>query len=147
MHDPAQRLQLKIHKTKTKQGVVKRVTDAYTGLVRGLCSKTTDISLFINLAVTLRLPAAGEDASAAATAPQVPPLVGHIEGTFGTSGLVKCVFRDSHGLEVTPAGKRKGKGKSKDDDDEEEGGPASGAPLVTLAFKKYIFEKERRIIQ
>ncbi len=148
VHDPAQRLQLKIHKTKTKQGVVKRVTDAYTVLVRGLCSKTTDISLFINLKVTLRVHVAGDDASAAATAAQHPPLVGHIEGTFGTSGLVKCVFRDSHGLEITAAGKRKGKGKSKDDEDEEEGaGLVGSAPIVTLAFKKYLFEKDRRIIQ
>jgi hypothetical protein len=148
VRDPAQRVQLKIHKTKTKQGVVKRVTDAYTVLVRGLCSKTTDISLFINLTVTLRLPAVGGEASAAASAVQQPPIVGHIEGTFGTSGLVKCVFRDGHGLEVTPAGKRKGKGKNKDDEEEEEtAGPGSGAPVVALAFKKYIFEKERRIIQ
>ncbi len=44
LNDTAQRLQLKIHKQKTKQGVVKRVTDAYTVLVRGLCSKTTGIS-------------------------------------------------------------------------------------------------------
>ena len=148
LNDTAQRLQLKIHKQKTKQGVVKRVTDAYTVLVRGLCSKTTDISLFINLTVTLQLPAAGGDASAAAAAPQRPPLVGHIEGTFGTSGLVKCVFRDSHGLEITPGGKRKGKGKNKDEEEEEEGARSAGdAPVVTLAFRKYIFEKERRIIQ
>ncbi len=151
VHDPAQRLQLKIHKTKTKQGAVKRVTDAYTVLVRGLCSKTTDISLFINLTVTLRMPVVGDEAAAAASAAsasQQPLIVGHIEGTFGTSGLVKCVFRDGHGLEVTPAGKRKGKGKNKDDEEEEDtAGPGSGAPVVTLAFKKYIFEKERRIIQ
>jgi hypothetical protein len=143
-----QRLQLKIHKTKMKQGLVKRVTDAYTVLVRGLCSKTTDISLFVNLTVTLRLPAVSDDVAAAAAAAQQPPIVGNIEGTFGTSGLVRCVFRDGHGLEVTPAGKRKGKGKSKDDEDEEEtSSSAVGVPIVTLAFKKYLFEKERRIIQ
>ena len=148
IHDPMQRLQLKIHKTKMKQGLVKRVTDAYTVLVRGLCSKTTDISLFVNLTVTLRLPAVSDDVAAAAAAAQQPPIVGNIEGTFGTSGLVRCVFRDGHGLEVTPAGKRKGKGKSKDDEDEEEtSSSAVGVPIVTLAFKKYLFEKERRIIQ
>ena len=66
------------------------------------------------------------------------------EGTFGTSGLVKCVFQDSHGLEITPGGKR----KNKDEDEEEEGArSASEAPVVTLAFRKYIFEKERRIIR
>jgi len=89
-------LQLKIHKTKMKQGLVKRVTDAYTVLVRGLCSKTTDISLFVNLTVTLRLPAVSDDVAAAAAAAQQPPIVGNIEGTFGTSGLVRCVFRDGH---------------------------------------------------
>jgi len=143
-----QRLQLKIHKTKMKQGVVKRVTDAYTVLVRGLCSKTTDISLLVKLTVNLRLPAVSDDAAVAAAAAQQPPIVGHIEGTFGTSGLVKCVFRDGHGLEITPAGKRKGKGKSKDDEDEEEtASSASGAPIVTLAFKKYLFEREKKILQ
>jgi hypothetical protein len=58
------------------------------------------------------------------------------------------VFRDSHGLEITPGGKRKGKGKNKDDDEEEEGArSAVDAPVVMLAFRKYIYEKERRIIQ
>jgi hypothetical protein len=73
--------------------------------------------------------------------------MGHIEGTFGTSGLVKCVFRSGHGLEITPAGKRKGKGKGKEEEEEEETGSVSGLPVVTLSFKKYLFEKERRIIQ
>ena len=58
------------------------------------------------------------------------------------------MFRDSHGLEITPGGKRKGKGKNKDEEEEEEGArSAGGAPVVTLAFRKYIYEKERRIIQ
>ena len=129
-----------------KQGVVKRVTDAHTVLVRGLCSKTTDISLFVKLTVNLRLPAVSDDAAAAAAAAQQPPIVGHIEGTFGTSGLLKCVFREGHGLETTSAGKRKGKGKSKDDEDEEETASSAGI-VVTLAFKKYIFERERKIVQ
>ena len=129
-----------------KQGVVKRVTDAYTVLVRGLCSKTTDISLFVKLTVNLRLPAVSDDAAAAAAAAQQPPIVGHIEGTFGTSGLLKCVFREGHGLETTSAGKRKGKGKSKDDEDEEETASSAGI-VVTLAFKKYIFEREKKIVQ
>jgi hypothetical protein len=142
-----QRMQLKIHKTKMKQGIVKRVTDAYTLLVRGLCSKTTDISLFVNLTVALRFPAVTEESAAAPLSPLPSPIVGHIEGTFGTSGLVKCVFRSGHGLETTPAGKRKGKGKGKEEEDEEETGVSAGLPVVTLSFKKYIFEKERRIIQ
>jgi hypothetical protein len=143
-------MQLKIHKKKLKQGVVKRVTDAYTVLVRGLCSKSTDISLFVNLTVTLRVPVAADDSAAASSQaePQHRQVVGHIEGTFGTSGLVKCVFRDGHGLEVTPSSKRKGKGKGKEDEDDDEAGhPASSSPVVVLAFKKYLFEKERRIIQ
>jgi hypothetical protein len=32
IQDPLQRMQLKIHKTKMKQGIVKRVTDAYVPL-------------------------------------------------------------------------------------------------------------------
>ena len=49
------------------------------------------------------------------------------------------MFRDSHGLEITPGGKGKGKGKNKEEEEEEEGGcSASGAPVVTLAFRKYI---------
>ncbi len=47
-------------------------------------------------------------------------------------------------LEVTPAGKRKGKSKSKDDEDEEESaGSAGGVPIVALAFKTYLFEREK----
>lgn len=148
IHDPAQRVQLKIHKTKMKQGVVKRVTDAYTLLVRGLCSKTTDISLFVNLNVALRFPAVTDQPGSVPPPPQPAPIMGHIEGTFGTSGLVKCVFRSGHGLEITPAGKRKGKGKGKEEEDEDEaGGSVAGLPIVTLSFKKYLYEKERRIIQ
>ena len=49
---------------------------------------------------------------------------------------------------ITPEGKRKGKGKNKDEEEEEEGARSAGdAPVVTLAFRKYIYEKERRIIQ
>jgi len=36
------------------------------------------------------------------------------------------VFRDSHGLEITPGGKRKGKGKNKDEEEEEEGARSAG---------------------
>jgi len=119
----------------------------YTLLVRGLCSKTTDISLFVNLSVALRFPVPTGESAAVAPSPQPPPIVGHIEGTFGTSGLVKCVFRSGHGLEITPAGKRKGKGKGKEEEEEEDTGSVSGLPVVTLSFKKYLFEKDRRIIQ
>jgi hypothetical protein len=105
-----------------KQGVVKRVTDAYTLLVHGLCSKTTDISLFVNLNVVLRFPAVADQTASVPPPPQPAPIMGHIEGTFGTSGLVKCVFRSGHGLEITPAGKRKGKGKGKEEEDEDEAG-------------------------
>ena len=49
------------------------------------------------------------------------------------------MFRDSHGLEITPGGKGKGKGKNKEEEEKEEGGcSASGAPVITLAFRKYI---------
>ena len=58
------------------------------------------------------------------------------------------MLRDNHGLEITPGGKRKGKGKNKDEEEDEEGACSAGdAPVVKLAFRKYIYEKERRIIQ
>ena len=44
--------------------------------------------------------------------------------------------------------KRKGKNKDEEEEEEEEGvRSASDAHVVTLAFGKYIYEKERRIIQ
>ena len=86
---------IKIYKTKTKEGVVDTMSDSMTVICRGLFTKETPIDKFIGVKVQLET---GEE--------------GVIEGTFGKSG--KFNVRIPEGLKdetaawLKPKGKRKG---------------------------------------
>ena len=114
---------LKLVKFKQKEGIVERIQDEYTVIVKSLFKKETNIDLFINKKVTL---STGE--------------VGTIEGTFGSSGKIR--IRLNSGLSesskkmLTPVKK---KGNESSEQNETIG--------VTLRFKKYMFEKSKTIFQ
>jgi selenocysteine-specific elongation factor len=73
---------LRVYKSKTKQGEVDRVVDAYTVVVRNLFRKETDLHPFVGLRVHAHPSSVGGDAVC----------VGTIEGPFGTNGRVKVKF-------------------------------------------------------
>lgn len=65
-------LQIKVYKTKQREGIVERKVDEYAVVCRGLFKKETNMEAFVGLRVTL---SSGEQ--------------GTIEGSFGQSGKFK----------------------------------------------------------
>ena len=117
---------LKLVKYKLKEGVVERIQDEYTVIVKSLFKKETNIDLFVNKKVTL---STGEQ--------------GTIEGSFGSSGKVRIRVNsglfESTKLLLQPV-KKKGNEKSVSSEQFE-------TIAVTLRFKKYMFEKSKTIFQ
>ncbi|KAI6661040.1 hypothetical protein LOD99_13762 [Oopsacas minuta] len=118
---------LKVIKFKQKEGIVDRIQDEYTVIVKSLFKKETHIDLFINKKVTL---STGE--------------VGTIEGTFGSSGKIRIrlnsgLFESSKKL-LEPI-KKKGNEKNVSSEQNQQ------SIVVTLRFKKYLFEKSKTIFQ
>ena len=117
---------LKVIKYKQKEGIVERILDDYTVVVKSLFKKETNIDLFVNKKVTL---SSGE--------------VGTIEGTFGSSGKVRIRLNsglfESSKLLLQPV-KKKG-------NENIVGGEQYESIGVTLRFKKYMFEKSKTIFQ
>ena len=126
---------LKIFKTKGKEGIVERIADDYSVIVKSLFKKETNLQTFTNLKVQL---SSGE--------------TGVIEGSFGQSGKVKV--RIPTGLTLATKGAlgttQKKKGKGKQDAAQAstpENAETSGPIKVALEFKKYIFDTKHKIIQ
>ena len=117
---------LKIIKFKQKEGIVERIQDEYTVIVRSLFKKETNLDVFIGKKVSL---STGE--------------VGTIEGSFGSSGKIR-VRLNSGLLETSKLllGSAKKKGKDKSESTEQ-----TETIEVVLKFKKYMFEKSKLIVQ
>lgn len=67
---------MKLYKDKLKRGVVDRVVDNYTLIVKDLFSKEMDIQQFAGKEVTL-----------------INGQTGKIEGAFGKSGKIRVIFK------------------------------------------------------
>ncbi|XP_056380816.1 selenocysteine-specific elongation factor isoform X2 [Hyla sarda] len=127
---------LKVFKMKYKEGQVERVNDDYSVIGRSLFKKETNIQLFVGLKVKL---STGEE--------------GTIEGSFGQSGKFKV--RIPNGLKPETkqvlGGSSKKKTKAGKGDAElakEEESRADSQPiLITLAFKRYVFDPQKKMIQ
>ncbi|KAM8930297.1 selenocysteine-specific elongation factor [Pelodytes ibericus] len=127
---------LKVFKLKHKEGQVERVHDDYSVIGRSLFKKETNIQLFIGLKVNL---SSGED--------------GVIEGSFGQSGKFK--IRIPNGLKpetkkvLTVPSKKKSKlGKGDPEIAKEEEIKQDSQPvLITLWFKRYVFDPQKKMIQ
>ncbi len=128
---------LKIFKTKSKEGVVERATDNYSVIGRSLFKKETNIQTFVGLKVRL---SSGEE--------------GVIEGGFGQSGKFKIRIPAGLKEETFKQLSEKGKkGKKAAIPQESEGATADGtsgghqAIRIYLDFKRYIFDSKKQIIQ
>ncbi|OCT83361.1 hypothetical protein XELAEV_18025901mg [Xenopus laevis] len=125
---------LRVFKLKHKEGQVERVNDDYSIIGRSLFKKETNIQLFVGLKVKL---STGED--------------GLIEGSFGQSGKFKIRIPNGLQLEtkkmlVTSNKKRKGKGDveaAKEEEIKQDSQPI----LITLWFKRYMFDPQKKMIQ
>ena len=122
--------QLKIYKTKTREGVVERMADDYSVIAHSLFKKETNIQIFVGMKIRL---STGEE--------------GTIEGGFGQSGKVK--IRIPNGLSadtilsLSSGGKKKG-GKNKG---ASEGEQLTKAIKVLLEFKRYNYDPNKKMIQ
>jgi len=124
---------LKIFKTKSKEGVVERMIDDNSVIVKSLFKKETNLQTFLNLRVKL---STGED--------------GVIEGSFGQSGKIKVWLKDGLSEQAKNqlglAQKKRGKGKQ-DAKSQEQSEEIAEKIKVALEFKKYIFDTKHKIIQ
>lgn len=68
---------IKLYKDKVKKGVVDRVVDNYTVIVKDLFAKEMDVQQFVGREVVL-----------------VTGDAGRIDGTFGKSGKIRVVFKE-----------------------------------------------------
>ncbi|XP_030061942.1 LOW QUALITY PROTEIN: selenocysteine-specific elongation factor [Microcaecilia unicolor] len=128
---------LKMYKLKHKEGQVERISDDYSVIGRSLFKKETNIHIFVGLKVKL---STGED--------------GIIEGSFGQSGKFK--IRIPNGLHpstkqlLTPSSKKKSKGKGDSTASvarEDDGKVDSEPVLISLCFKRYVFDPQKKMIQ
>ncbi|XP_071960363.1 selenocysteine-specific elongation factor-like isoform X2 [Antedon mediterranea] len=125
--------QLKIFKTKCREGFVERMTDEYSVIGRSLFKKETNIQLFVGLKVNL---STGEE--------------GVIEGGFGQSGKFKVRIPSGLGDEASKQLSilSKKKGKKKQDSEEVSSLPDDHQPIkIILHFKRYIFDAKKQMIQ
>ncbi|KAG8557350.1 hypothetical protein GDO81_018422 [Engystomops pustulosus] len=127
---------IKVFKMKHKEGQVERVNDDYSVIGRSLFKKETNIQLFVGLKVKL---STGED--------------GVIEGSFGQSGKFKV--RIPNGLKpetkqvLGGSSKKKTKGSKGDTESAKEEESRADVPPVQiiLAFKRYVFDSQKKMIQ
>ena len=132
--------ELKIYKTKTREGVVERMTDDYSVIAHSLFKKETNIQSFVGMKIRL---STGEQ--------------GMIEGGFGQSGKVK--IRIPNGLsadtilKLSSGGKKKG-GKNKvavpvstPEDSADFVEQLTKTIKVILEFKRYNYDPKKKMIQ
>ncbi|KAM4740511.1 selenocysteine-specific elongation factor [Anableps anableps] len=127
--------QLRIYKTKHKEGQVERVTDDYSVIGRNLFKKETNLQLFVGLKVTL---STGES--------------GVIEGGFGQSGKFKIRIQEGLRPEtkqlLSSSSKKKGKSGSKGGPASEEEPKVESQPVsIHLHFKRYVFDPHKKMVQ
>ena len=131
---------LRVYKTKSREGVVERVSDDYSVIGRSLFKKETNIQNFVGLKVKL---STGED--------------GVIEGGFGQSGKVKVripsgLTKETIQLLSATAKKKGNKNKaaapSQDLPTEVPAASEQGGPVkIILQFKRYIHDTKKKMIQ
>ncbi|XP_063797242.1 selenocysteine-specific elongation factor [Pseudophryne corroboree] len=127
---------LKVFKMKLKEGQVERANDDYSVIGRSLFKKETNIQLFVGLKVKL---STGDE--------------GVIEGSFGQSGKFK--IRIPNGLKpetkqiLGSSSKKKSRaGKGDAEPAKEEETKTDSQPvLITLWFKRYVFDPQKKMIQ
>ena len=122
--------QLRISKSKSKEGVIERMADDYSVIVRSLFKKETNLQLFSNMKVRL---STGED--------------GRIEGGFGQSGKIKVRISDGlkEDTKVMLSSLKKGRGKKGEATSSED--TPSEPVKVYLDFKKYIYDANHKMVQ
>ncbi|XP_077181525.1 selenocysteine-specific elongation factor [Paroedura picta] len=127
---------LKVYKLKHKDGQVERLCDDYSVIGRSLFKKETNIQLFVGLKVKL---STGEE--------------GVIEGGFGQSGKFKIHISDGVKPEtkalLTATSKKKPKAGKGDPAKEDESSKVDSVQPVhiTLVFKRYVFDAQKKMIQ
>ncbi|KAL9982146.1 hypothetical protein ACROYT_G010955 [Oculina patagonica] len=131
--------QLKIYKTKTREGTVERMADNYSVIAHSLFKKETNLQSFVGMKVQL---STGEQ--------------GSIEGSFGQSGKVKIriatgLFPDTV-LKLSSSERKKGgKNKAATSATPEEAGNSVEQPAkpikVILEFKRYNYDPNKKMVQ
>ncbi|WAR30525.1 SELB-like protein [Mya arenaria] len=125
--------QVKVYKTKMKDGLVERVMDEYTVIGKNMFKKETNLATFTGLKVQL---STGHD--------------GVIEGGFGQSGKIK--IRIPAGLpqdlvKKYSGGKKRSKGKTDESSNQEEDASDKEPIKIFLTFKRFIFDPEKKMKQ
>lgn len=123
---------LKVYKMKKKEGVVERVQDEYTVIVRSIFKKETNMQLFSGLRVKL---STGED--------------GVIEGSFGQSGKAKVRIPAGLSQETQSlfSSRKKKGGKSKSAEDSNPDDAMESRISVMLLFKRYNYDPSKKMVQ
>ncbi|XP_038668073.1 selenocysteine-specific elongation factor [Scyliorhinus canicula] len=125
---------LKVFKLKHKEGQVERVSDDYNVIGRSLFKKETNMQLFVGMKVKLSTGDAGV-----------------IEGGFGQSGKFKIRIPDGltaeTKLQLTTSSKKKSKGGKGDSTKADDGKSEMHPIIITLTFKRYLFDPQKKMIQ
>ncbi|OQV19801.1 Selenocysteine-specific elongation factor [Hypsibius exemplaris] len=130
-----QLFKLKIFKTKERSGVVERMQDRESVIVRNMVKKETDIGKFERLKVQL---STGEQ--------------GFIESAFGKSGKIKVRIPGGLKESTVVALTKPAKAKTANGDIDEDAGPRDATAdasviLVKLEFKRFIHDSRKQMIQ
>ncbi|NP_001424741.1 selenocysteine-specific elongation factor isoform 5 [Homo sapiens] len=128
---------LKVYKLKHKHGLVERAMDDYSVIGRSLFKKETNIQLFVGLKVHL---STGE--------------LGIIDSAFGQSGKFKIHIPGGLSPEskkiLTPALKKRaraGRGEATRQEESAERSEPSQHVVLSLTFKRYVFDTHKRMVQ
>ncbi|RUS20128.1 hypothetical protein BC937DRAFT_86316 [Endogone sp. FLAS-F59071] len=115
----------KIFKWKERIGAVDRLVDERTIIGKNLFKKDTNIEKFLRMEIRLST-----------------GTIGHIESSFGKNGKFKVYFPSGVGDEVMALyGGKKGGNK-------ETGASSTAGPVtLVLRFKKFLYDKEKRMVQ
>ncbi|KAL5971146.1 Selenocysteine-specific elongation factor [Taenia solium] len=147
-------LHRQVYRHKQRRGEVERVVDPRHCIVRASFKSETDWNLFTGLAVTVTLPPFSAPATVGGDNTNSIPAV--IEGRFGRTG--KCRIQLSADLPDALVKRFSGKAGRKlakeatsaenaNSDTTFITNPPSGRLIVTLEFKKHVFDPTRRFVQ
>ncbi|XP_062970637.1 selenocysteine-specific elongation factor [Cynocephalus volans] len=125
---------LKVYKLKHRRGLVERAMDDYSVIGRSLFKKETNIQLFVGLKVHL---STGE--------------LGVIDSAFGQSGKFKIHIPGGLSPEskkiLTPALRKRGRAGRGEAAKQEEGAESAPPVALSLSFKRYVFDTQKRMVQ
>ncbi|KAM3184031.1 hypothetical protein ACTXT7_009176 [Hymenolepis weldensis] len=142
---PDEHRSLPVYRHKARRGEVERVVDSRNCIVRGLFKRETNWDIFTGLSVTL------SNTSPAGSADPLS-ISGVVEGSFGQSG--KCRVRLNADLPEVfvkrfsgKAGKKARKGTSASAEELTPDDMKMFPLVVTLNFKKHVFDPSKRFVQ